>query len=141
MTAVPINNTVLYIESIYQETLNEGKSTPVLKKVVVASGTKVAIDDTLKGAIRKLLSQSAVSIEVENTDTIDDLVDAIIKANTNLENSSNNNDWEMIGKDLKRLQELINKLELLQQEKKKQEEQNKINADKSVNQVNVINSI
>ncbi len=141
MIAVPINNTVLYIESIYQETLNEGKSTPILKKVVVAGGTKVAIDDTLQGAIRKLLSQSAVSIEVENTDTIDDLVDAIIKANGNFENSTNNKDWEMIGKDLKKLQELINKLEVLQEEKKKQEEQNKINANNIVNQVNTVNSI
>ena len=141
MIAVPINNTVLYIESIYQETLNEGKSTPILKKVVVAGGTKVAIDDTLQGAIKKLLSQSAVSIEVESTDTIDDLIDAIIKANGNLENSAGNSDWEMIGKDIKKLQELISKLEILQQEKKKQEEQNKINSNNIVNQANVINSI
>lgn len=126
MIAVPINNTVLYIEPIYQETLNEGKSTPILKKVVVACGTKVAIDDTLQGAIKNLLSQSAVNIEVENTDTIDDLVEAIIKAKANLENSTNNSNWEMIGKDLKKLQELIDKLEVLQEEKKK-EERNKIN--------------
>ncbi len=141
MTAVPIDNTVLYIETIYQEALNEGKSTPILKKVVVAAGTKVAIDDTLQGAIRKLLSQSAVNIEVENTDTIDDLVEAIIKANGNLENSANNNDWEMIGKDLKKLQELINKLEVLQEEKNKQEEQNKINSNNITNSVNIVNSI
>jgi len=125
MIAVPINDTILYIEPIYQYTLNEGKSTPVLKKVIVACGTKVAIADTLEGAIKNLLSQAAVNIEVENTDTIDDLVDAIIKANANLENSSTNNDWEMIGKDLKKLQELIEKLEILQEEKKKQELEDK----------------
>ena len=107
---------------------NETKSTPILKKVVVACGTKVAIADTKESAIRKLLSQSAVDIEVENTDTINDLVEAIIRANSNLENSGNNNDWEMMGKDLKKLQELINKLEILQEEKKKEEaEKNKIN--------------
>lgn len=137
MIAIPINNTVLYVESIYQEALNEKSSVPTLKKVVVACGTKVAIDDTLDGAIKNLLSQSAVNIEVENTDTIDDLVEAIIKANANLENSSNNKDWEMIGKDLKKLQELIKKLEILQEEKKKEEEeQNKINANNVVNGVN-----
>lgn len=141
MIAVPINNTVLYVESIYQEQLNERNSVPVLKKVVVACGTKVAIDDTLNGAIRNLLSKSAVNIEVENTDTIDDLVEAIIKANANLENSSNNKDWEMIGKDLKKLQELIKKLEVLQEEKKKEEEQNKIDGNNIVNDViNGINS-
>lgn len=126
MIAVPINDTVLYVEPIYQVSLNEAKSIPVLKKVIVAAGNKVAIDDTLKGAIKNLLSQSAVNIKVENTDTIEDLVNAIIKANTNLETSNSNNDWEMIGKDMKRLQELIKKLELLQEEQQKQ--QNKVNA-------------
>ena len=122
MIVVPINNTILYVEPIYQLSLNEAKSIPVLKKVVVASSNKVAIDNTLEGAIKNLLSKSAVNIEVENTDTIEDLVNAIIKANTNLENSNTNNDWEMIGKDMKKLQELINKLEILMKE---QEEKNK----------------
>lgn len=124
MIAVPINNTILYVEPIYQISLNEAKSIPTLKKVVVACGNKVAIDDTLKGAIKNLLSQSAVNIEVENTDTIEDLIESIIRANNNLQTSSDNNDWEMIGKDMKKLQELINKLEELkeQQDKKKNNE-------------------
>lgn len=144
MIAVPINNTVLYLEPIYQISLNEAKSTPVLKKVVVACGTKVAIGDTLEGAIKNLLSQSAVNIEVENTDTIDDLVNAIIKANTNLETSTDNKDWEMIGKDLKKLQELIDKLEKLQEEKEKEErEKNKITGNNVINTTidNVVNNI
>ena len=78
---------------------------------------------------KNLLSQSAVKIEVENTDTIEDLIEAIIKANNNLQTSSNNNDWEMIGKDMKKLQELIVKLEELKEEedKKKQETNNNQN--------------
>ena len=40
-------------------------------------------------------------------------IKAIIKANENLEKSNNSNDWEMIGKDMKKLQELIKKLDLL----------------------------
>ncbi len=124
MIAVPINNTILYIEPIYQYSLNEAKSVPTLKKVVVACGNKVAIDDTLKGAIKNLLSQSAVNIEVAATDTIEDLVNAIIKANNNLQTSSNNNDWEMIGKDMKKLQELINKLEILKEEEEKNNKNN-----------------
>ena len=129
MIAVPINNTILYVQPIYQISLNESKSIPTLKKVVVACGNKVAIDDTLKGAIKNILSQSAVKIEVENTDTIEDLIEAIIKANNNLQTSSNNNDWEMIGKDMKKLQELIVKLEELKEEedKKKQETNNNQN--------------
>ena len=141
MIAVPINNSILYVETIYQVSLNEAKSVPTLKKVVVACGNKVAIDDTLKGAVKNLLSQSVVSIEVENTDTIDDLVEAIIKANANLEKSSNNNDWEMIGKDLKKLQDLITKLEELKEEQDKKK-QNQITTNTTLNTIsNVINNV
>lgn len=121
---IPINDKLLYIEPIYQLSLNESKSLPVLKKVVVASGTKVTIGDNLEEALTKLFLQgNSVDIEVENTDTIEDLVDAIIKANENLETSNNTNDWEMIGKDMKKLQELIQKLEEL----RKRQLQNEIN--------------
>ncbi len=110
MIIVPINNTLLYIEPIYQVMLNETQE-PRLKKVVVASGTKLAIGNNLEEALTNLLSQYAVDIEIENTETVEDLVKAIIKANNNLEESSKNNDWEMIGKDLQKLQELIDELE------------------------------
>ena len=120
MIVVPINNTLLYIETICQQSLNEGETAlPTLKKIIVASGSKLAIGDNLKQALANLVSQYAVEIEVENTDSIEDLVNAIIKANKNLENSTNVKDWEMMGKDLKKLQELIEKLEEVQNEEKK----------------------
>ena len=142
MIIVPINNTLLYIEPIYQISLNEAKALPVLKKVVVASGNKVTIDDTLKDALKKLLSQSAVDIEVENTDNEEDLISAIIKANNNLETSKDAQDWEMIGKDIKKLQELITKLETLEEENRKQEElkakQNKNDTNTITNTINTV---
>lgn len=125
MIIVPIDDTLLYIEPIYQVMLNETQE-PRLKKVVVASGTKLAIGNDLEEALTNLLSQYAINIEIENTDTVDDLVKAIIKANNNLKESSNNNDWELIGKDLERLQTLINELEV----KVKEEESKTIKTDK-----------
>lgn len=119
MIVVPINNSLLYVETIYQQDTNEENSTPTLKKIVVASGNKVAIGNNLEEALDNLLSQYAVDIEVESTDTIDGLVQAIIKANENLKQSNENNNWEMIGKDMSKLQELINKLETLVKEEKK----------------------
>lgn len=121
MMIVPIGNSLLYIEPIYQQYMNEENATPILKKVVVASGNKVAIGDTITEALRNLVSQEAVDIEVENTDTINDLIDAIIKANGNLTQSSENNNWEMVGKDMSKLQELIQKLEKLVAEQTKKE--------------------
>lgn len=127
MIVVPIDNTLLYIEPIYQTMLNETK-VPVLKRVVVASGNKVAIGDNLQKALENLLSKYAVDIEVENTEDVQGLIEAIIKANHNLTESNSNNDWEMMGKDIKKLQTLIDSLETVkEQEDKKQEELEKAN--------------
>lgn len=142
MIVVPINDTLLYVEAIYQQSLNEGDTAlPTLKKIVVASGNKLAIGDNLKDALSNLVSQYAVDIEVENTDNIEDLISAIIKANKNLETSTNSSDWEMMGKDVKKLQELIDKLEVVKKEE--QEKKNEIikdnNTQKNTENNNTIN--
>ena len=115
MIIIPIENTLLYVEPIYQTMLNES-DVPILKKVVVASGNKVAIGDSLEKAIENLLSKYAIDIEIENTDDIEGLIEAIIKANDNLTESNKNNDWELIGTDIKKLQELIDSLKKLKEE-------------------------
>ncbi len=124
MIIVPIDNTLLYVEPIYQQYVNETDSTLTLKKVIVASGNKLAIGDTLKEALSNLVSSYAVNIEIENPDNEEDLIEAIIKANNNLKQSTSNGDLELIGKDVKRLQELIDQLNktVKEEEKKKQEE-------------------
>jgi len=108
---VPIDNSLIYIEPIYQQQLNEKNAIPLLKKVVVASGNKVAIGDNFDEALQNLVSQSAVNIKVENTDTLEDLINTIIEANKNLKDSTASQDFEMIGKDITKLQNLINQLE------------------------------
>ena len=113
---VPINNTLLYVEPIYQQYVNEKDSVPVLKKDVVSSGTKVAIGDSFNEAIANLISQNAVDIEIENTDDINELLEQIIKANNNLSTSTITGDWEQIGKDTQKLQELVSRLEELKKE-------------------------
>ena len=122
MIMVPIDNTILYVEPIYQVMLNESE-VPVLKKVIVAVGNKVAIGNNLSEAMKNLSSQSAINIEVSNTDNIDSIIDEIIKANKNVENSTQNKDWEMIGKDMSSLQSLIDRLEELVTEQKKEEKE------------------
>ena len=119
MKIIPIDNSILYVETIYQTMTNEPNQTTTLKKVIVASGTKVAIGDTLSEAITNLLSQSAVNIEVTNTEDIEGLIEAIINANNNLTESNDRNDWEMMGSDLKELQSLINSLDKMRKENDK----------------------
>ncbi|MBR3152809.1 MAG: UPF0182 family protein [Clostridia bacterium] len=108
---VPLENTVLYVEPFYQTMINEDTSVPALKKVIVATGDKVAIGNNLEEAILKLISDSAYDLGFINTDSEDELIEAIIKANNNLKDSSRANNWELIGNDLKELQSLIDTLE------------------------------
>ena len=135
MIIVPIENTLLYVEPIYQTMLNES-DIPILKKVIVASGNKVAIGDNLSKALNNLLSQYAVAIDVENTDDIDGLIDAIIKANNNLSESNRSNNWEQMGSDVKKLQELINSLQQLREEEAKKATENNTNESNTSNSMN-----
>lgn len=114
---VPINNSLIYIEPIYQQQLNEKNSIPLLKKVVVASGTKISIGDNIKEALTNLFSQSAVDIKVESNDSMENLMTAIIEANVNLKDSTKSQNFEMIGKDITKLQNLIDQLEEQRKEK------------------------
>ena len=138
---VPIDNTLLYVEPIYQQYVNEKDTLPTLKKVVVASGSKVAIGNTFNEAISNLVSQYAVDIEVENTDDLNELMDQIIKANSNLNVSTKTGDWEQTGKDITKLQNLIKRLEELKKEKDQksaEEKANQVNAEESNNETNAI---
>lgn len=131
---VPIHNSLLYVEPIYQQQLNEKNAIPLLKKVVVASGNKVAIGDNLQVALEKLVSQSAVAIQVESNDTLENLINAVIEANNNLKESTRSQDFEMIGKDITKLQELIDQLET--EEKNNKQEETVKEIDKQEDKVN-----
>ncbi len=127
LLAVPINNTILYVEPIYQQLLNETtEQKPTLKRVVVASGNKIAIGNNLTEALTNLLSQSAGNIEITDTDNIDDLINEIIKANANVKNSSSNNDWKLFGEDMQTLTNLIDQLETQVNENNKNQDENEI---------------
>ena len=111
MIIVPINKSLLYVEPVYQVMLNESEI-PVLRKVIVASGNTVAIGDTLDSALKNLFNEAyAVDLEFVNVEDITALVDSVIKANNNLKESLNANDFELIGKDITNLQAIVNQLE------------------------------
>ena len=123
---IPIENSILYIEPVYQVLLNEKTRVPTLKKVIVASGSKVAIGDNLAEALTTLVTDSAGKIEFVNKEDKEQLIKAIIKANQNLKDSVDAKDWEMIGSDLENLQELIDQLEKVDLENKKEKRDSSI---------------
>ena len=130
---VPVENTIIYIEQIYQTKTNES-DTPLLKKVVVASGNKMAIGNNLEESLENLVSQEATSIDINTTEDLNGIIESIIKANKNLSNSMNSKNWELIGSDINALQGLIDTLEV---QHKKDKEKNKaytnINNNTSIN--------
>ena len=131
---VPIDNNLLYVEPIYQVMLNDESQVPLLKKIVVASGNKVAIGNNIEEALKNLLSQEAIKIEIESENK-DELIEQIINANNNLKQSNQSGNWEMIGKDMEKLQELIKQLEIVVDQETKQKE---TKSDKTTtNEVNV----
>ncbi len=128
LIAVPINNTILYVEPIYQQLLNETtEQKPTLKRLIVASGNKIAIGNNLDEALTNLLSQSAGNIEIPNPDNVDDLINEIIKANNNVKNSSSNNDWKLFGEDMQTLTSLIDELDNAVKEKQAENQVNNEN--------------
>ena len=136
---VPINNTLLYVQPIYQVMLNEDLQVPLLKKVIVASGNKVAIGNDVEEAVQNLLSQQAIDIEVVGEDK-NEIIKQIINANKNLEQSTKNNDWEMTGKDMAKLQELIGQLEIMVEQETKQKEKEMTNTTEEIlNETDKIN--
>ena len=118
---VPIENSLLYVEPIYQVRLNEIE-TAVLKKVIVSSGNKVAIGDDFEEAITNLLSDSnSVEVEYVDMEDINQIIDSIIEANQNFQESLESQDLEMIGKDLETLRTLLDQLEVLREQEIEEE--------------------
>lgn len=127
MIIIPIDNTLLYVEPIYQVMLNADSQIPILKKVIVASGNSVAIGDNLTKALANLFSDDySVDLEFINIEDIDGLVDSVIKANNNLKESLNANNFEMIGKDITSLQTIINQLETARKNEIEKEKEEKL---------------
>lgn len=123
MMVIPIGDTLLYVEPVFQVNLNEQEGAiPILKKVIVASGNTVAIGNNLEEALINLFSDYAVDFEFIDMEDIEDLVDAIIRANKNLSESMEAKNLEMIGKDLSRLENLINQLEIVRNKELEEEE-------------------
>ncbi|MBQ9657602.1 MAG: UPF0182 family protein [Clostridia bacterium] len=131
---VPIENTILYVEPIYQTMINES-DIPSLKKIIVASGTKMAIGDTLEEALQNLLSQYAVNIQINSSDDVESVIQSLIKANKNLKESSNSSNWEMMGSDIQEMQELIDLLEKLTDEQDKNRQDIETNNQETKNNI------
>lgn len=67
LLVIPVNNSFLYVEPVYL--LSDTSALPELKRVIVASDTRIAMSTTLAGALNSLLAESPGDEELLALDT------------------------------------------------------------------------
>jgi len=136
LIVMPINNSFLYVEPIYL--LSDTSALPELKRVIVASGDRIAMRETLEGALLAMLSGEIVTEIVEEVDgggadapegdsttggedisgptgdeTIDQLISSANEHFLAAEEAQRNGDWSTYGRELEALRrDLARLLEL-----------------------------
>ena len=130
LLVIPLNNSFLYVEPIYLQA--DTSALPELKRVIVATDTRIAMDTSLEGALAALLletpgeivveegaeGETAVSTETDTTPVQIAPVDAnveelISSANAHFEAAQaaqRNGDWTTYGAELEALEADLNRL-------------------------------
>ncbi len=115
---VPIQNSMIYVEPVYQIYINKNNEA-VLKKVIVANGSKVGIGNNINSAITNLFSDLAINIDIHDPLDRELIIEAIIRTNAALEKALNNKNLQDIGKHTQELSSLIQQLKVLTEEMEK----------------------
>ena len=110
---LPVGNSLLYVEPIYIEAVNED-AVPQLVKVAVASGNNLAIGNNLNEALKQLLNKENGTIVIDTDEedevTLLDSIENTINAYSALKEASASGNWEEFGKKMNSLEEAINLL-------------------------------
>ncbi len=130
LIVIPLNNSFLYVEPLYLRS-SGGGSRPELKRVIVASGGDVVMEDTLAEALAQLVNVRAAEIGnivplpeggteddggAAVVEVSDDLQTVIDSANANFnaaQEAQRAGDWAAYGEALERLEQDLNQLDLL----------------------------
>ncbi|MBK7897064.1 MAG: UPF0182 family protein [Anaerolineaceae bacterium] len=128
LLVIPLNNSFLYVEPIYLRA--DTSALPELKRVIVATDTRIAMGTSLNGALSALLLETPGDIVVEeveggetavspSTTPIDtapldaNVEELIAAANAHFEaaqTAQQNGDWATYGAELAALEETLNRL-------------------------------
>jgi len=121
---IPIKNSLLYVEPIYIEAINED-AIPQLKKVIVAYNNSVATSTNLESALTTVINNESGTIKIEineeGTDapqdlTIKELIEDIATTYEEVKQASKDGNWEEFGSKMKELEDKINELEIKKNE-------------------------
>lgn len=125
LLVIPFKNSIFYVEPVYITSENDA-SLPEVKRIIVAYKDEIVMEPTLEEALAKVLKNSSglnpdlsqpteenVEEDTPTTEDIKDISDEIqkvIDAYDAFAKSSQNNDWERMGTDLKKLDDAINNI-------------------------------
>jgi uncharacterized membrane protein (UPF0182 family) len=118
LLTIPIENSLLYVETIYLKADNEN-SLPEVKRVVVAYGDRIAYEETLEKALDKLFGSAKkpeVTIPEQATEdlNIKQMIQQANRVFMKAQEAQKDGDWASYGKyleELKGLLERLNKIE------------------------------
>lgn len=121
---IPIKNSLLYVEPIYIEAINED-AIPQLKKVIVAYNNSVATSTNLESALTTVINNESGTIKIEINEegidepqdlTIKELIEDIATTYEEVKQASKDGNWEQFGIKMKELEDKINELEIKKNE-------------------------
>jgi uncharacterized membrane protein (UPF0182 family) len=116
LLVLPIETSLLYIEPVYLEATNVAK--PQLKKVIVATGQNVVMEDTLDKALAALLGQATPTTPGGPTTppsgTVAQLIAQANQLYTNAQTALKNGDFTTYASDIQALGKILQQLAALQ---------------------------
>ena len=122
MLAIPIEESLLYVEPIYLIAQDADRSLPEVKKIIVSYNNKIIMADTLALGLEQIFGKSEQPVEIieeqpsENIpeETSKDIAGLITEANRLFEaaqDAQKNGDWALYGDLLNQLEDVLLKLE------------------------------
>lgn len=121
LLVIPVSGTILYVEPVYLNSNNQA-ALPVLQRVIVALGDRIAMDTSIEKALNKVLDKEYVIEEIDETETepkdeetlefvTDEYIEYVIKSYYELEESASKGDWSEFGINMDKMKESIQNLE------------------------------
>jgi hypothetical protein len=111
LLVIPVENSILYVEPLYL--LAEQSQLPQLKRVIVAYGDRVVMEENLDTALAAIFGAKLpepVVPEVGEEVIGEDLVSEALRTYNRMQEALKAGDWALFGEELKALEEILNRL-------------------------------
>ena len=112
LLTIPINQSLLYVEPIYLQA-NTENSIPEVKRVIVAFGDQVVMEQTLEESLNKIFGSSSEGSNqdgVEDGDTTSDLIIRATELFEKAQEAQQNGNWSLYGSYLNQLENVLIRL-------------------------------